>query len=118
MVRVKRGNVARKRRKKVLSLAKGFRGTHSKLFRVANAQVIKALKYSYVGRKQKKRQFRKLWITRLNAATRSLGGKNYSTFIHKVKKSKIELNRKMLSQLAILDSKAFNQIHTQVFTLE
>jgi large subunit ribosomal protein L20 len=115
MVRVKRGNVARKRRKKVLSLAKGFRGTHSKLFRVANAQVIKALKYSYVGRKQKKRQFRKLWITRLNAATRSIGNSNYSIFMNKIKKSKISLNRKMLSQLAILDSKAFQQLYSEIF---
>jgi len=86
MVRVKRGNVARKRRKKVLSLAKGFRGAHSRLFRVANAQVIKALKYSYVGRKNKKRQFRKLWIVRLNAASRNIGDINYSKFIHKIKK--------------------------------
>ena len=67
MVRIKRGNVARKRRKKVLSLAKGFRGTHSRLFRVSNQQVMKALRYSYIGRKQKKRQFRRLWITRINA---------------------------------------------------
>lgn len=114
MVRIKRGNVARKRRKKVLSLAKGFRGTHSKLFRVANAQVIKALKYSYVGRKQKKRQFRKLWITRLNAASRSMGETNYSTFMNRVKKSKIELNRKMLSQLAILDPNTFRQLQNEI----
>ena len=69
MVRIKRGNIARKRRKKVLKLAKGFKGAHSKLFRVANQQVMKALKYSYVGRKQKKRVFRRLWITRINAIT-------------------------------------------------
>jgi large subunit ribosomal protein L20 len=114
MVRVKRGNVARKRRKKILSLAKGFRGTHSKLFRVANAQVIKALKYSYIGRKQKKRQFRKLWITRINAATRSLSEMNYSTFIHNIKKSKIELNRKMLAQLAILDPSTFKELQNRI----
>jgi large subunit ribosomal protein L20 len=114
MVRIKRGNVARKRRKKILSLAKGFRGAHSKLFRVANSQVIKALKYSYVGRKQKKRQFRKLWIIRLNAATRSLGNFKYSTFINKVKKSKIELNRKMLSQLSILDLPSFKKLYDRV----
>ncbi len=67
MVRVKRGNVARKRRKKILNLAKGYRGSHSRLFRVANQQVMKALTYSYIGRKQKKRIFRKLWITRINS---------------------------------------------------
>ena len=116
MVRVKRGNVARKRRKKVLSLAKGFRGAHSRLFRVANAQVIKALKYSYVGRKNKKRQFRKLWIVRLNAASRNIGDINYSKFIHKIKKSTIELNRKMLSQLAIVDPATFEKL-TQELTL-
>nr|YP_009684592.1 ribosomal protein L20 [Pseudopedinella elastica]QDR24678.1 ribosomal protein L20 [Pseudopedinella elastica] len=116
MVRVKRGNVARKRRKKVLSLAKGFRGAHSRLFRVANAQVIKALKYSYVGRKNKKRQFRKLWIVRLNAASRNIGDINYSKFIHKIKKSNIELNRKMLAQLAIVDPATFEKL-TQELTL-
>ena len=88
MVRIKRGNVARKRRKKVLRIAKGFRGTHSRLFRVANAQVMKALKYSYVGRKQKKRQFRRLWITRINAKVRSSNeGMNYSLFMNKLKTS-------------------------------
>ena len=71
MVRVKRGNVARKRRKKILQLAKGYRGAHSRLFRIANQQVMKALRYSYIGRKQKKRFFRKLWITRINAASRA-----------------------------------------------
>ena len=73
MVRVKRGNVARKRRKKILNLAKGYRGAHSRLFRVANQQVMKALRYSYVGRKQKKRMFRRIWITRINAASRVNG---------------------------------------------
>jgi large subunit ribosomal protein L20 len=77
MVRVKRGNVARKRRKKILSLASGYRGAHSVLFRVANQQVMKALKYSYIGRKQKKRIFRKIWISRINAASR-LNGISYS----------------------------------------
>lgn len=114
MVRVKRGNVARKRRSRVLSLAKGFRGTHSRLFRVANAQVIKALKYSYVGRKQKKRQFRKLWIVRLNAASRNIGVKNYSTFISQIKKSNIELNRKMLAQLAIVDPSTFEKLQSEL----
>ena len=72
MVRIKRGNVARKRRKKILQLAKGYRGAHSRLFRVANQQVMKALRYSYVGRKQKKRMFRRIWITRINATSLSL----------------------------------------------
>ena len=89
MVRVKRGNVARKRRKKILQLAKGYRGAHSRLFRVANQQVMKALRYSYVGRKQKKRMFRKIWITRINAASRA-NGLSYNHLIHNFKKSNIE----------------------------
>ena len=106
MVRVKRGNVARKRRKKVLTLASGYRGAHSVLFRVANQQVMKALRYSYIGRKQKKRIFRKIWINRINAASR-LNGISYSKLIHKFKKSNIDLNRKMLSQIAVLDAATF-----------
>ena len=109
MVRVKRGNVARKRRKKILQLAKGYRGAHSRLFRVANQQVMKALRYSYVGRKQKKRMFRKIWITRINAASR-MNGLSYSRLIHNFKKSNIELNRKMLAQIAVLDSTTFNEL--------
>lgn len=111
MVRVKRGNVARKRRKKILQLAKGYRGAHSRLFRVANQQVMKALKYSYVGRKQKKRTFRKIWITRINAASK-LNGLSYSKLIYNFKKSKIDLNRKILSQIAVLDSQTFNKLVT------
>ena len=109
MVRVKRGNVARKRRKKILQLAKGYRGAHSRLFRVANQQVMKALRYSYVGRKQKKRIFRKIWINRINAASR-LNGISYSQLIHKFKKSNIDLNRKMLSQIAVLDAATFKSL--------
>lgn len=109
MTKVKRGNVARKRRKKILSLAKGFKGTHSKLFRVANQQVMKALRYSYVGRKNKKRQFRSLWITRINAACRS-NGTNYSVFISSLKQSNVGLNRKMLAQLAVVDVEAFELV--------
>ena len=109
MARVKRGNVARKRRNKILRLAKGYRGAHSRLFRVANQQVMKALRYSYVGRKQKKRTFRKIWITRINAASK-LNGLSYSKLIHNFKKSNIELNRKMLSQIAILDTSTFNEL--------
>ena len=106
MVRVKRGNVARKRRGKILALARGYRGAHSVLFRVANQQVMKALRYSYIGRKQKKRIFRKIWIRRINAASR-VNGLSYSQFIYNLKKSKIDLNRKILSQIAILDSSTF-----------
>nr|YP_009497025.1 ribosomal protein L20 [Psammoneis obaidii]AWT39738.1 ribosomal protein L20 [Psammoneis obaidii] len=109
MVRVKRGNVARKRRKKILSVASGYRGAHSVLFRVANQQVMKALRYSYVGRKQKKRIFRKLWITRINAASR-INGLSYSQVIHKFKNSNIDLNRKMLSQIAVVDNSTFNEL--------
>jgi len=109
MVRVKRGNVARKRRNKILQLAKGYRGAHSRLFRVANQQVMKALRYSFVGRKQKKRTFRKIWITRINAASK-LNGLSYSKLIHNFKKSNIDLNRKMLSQIAILDTQTFNKL--------
>ena len=109
MVRVKRGNVARKRRNKILQLAKGYRGAHSRLFRVANQQIMKALRYSFVGRKQKKRTFRKIWITLINAASK-LNGTSYSRLIHNFKKANIDLNRKMLAQLAILDTKTFNQL--------
>jgi large subunit ribosomal protein L20 len=109
MVRVKRGNVARKRRKKVLALASGYRGAHSVLFRVANQQVMKALRYSYVGRKQKKRVFRKIWISRINAASR-LNGISYSQLIHRFKEANIDLNRKILSQIAILDASTFKSL--------
>jgi|TARA_B110000444_G_C18798959_1_gene576402 large subunit ribosomal protein L20 len=109
MVRVKRGNVARKRRKKILHLAKGYRGAHSRLFRVANQQVMKALRYAYIGRKQKKRTFRKIWITRINSASK-LNGLTYSKLIHLFKKSNIDLNRKMLSQIAVLDPTTFNKL--------
>ena len=109
MVRVKRGNVARKRRKKILSIAKGYRGAHSVLFRVANQQVMKALRYSYVGRKQKKRIFRKIWISRINAASR-INRISYSQLINNFKKSKIDVNRKILSQIAILDASTFKSL--------
>ena len=109
MVRVKRGNIARKRRKKILSLASGYKGAHSILFRIANQQVMKALRYSYIGRKQKKRIFRKLWIGRINAASR-LNGLPYSQLIHKFKRSNIDLNRKMLAQIAVLDISTFSYL--------
>jgi large subunit ribosomal protein L20 len=109
MVRVKRGNVARKRRKKILSLASGYRGAHSVLFRVANQQVMKALRYSYTGRKQKKRVFRKIWIKRINVAARAHNS-SYHYLMFSLKKSKIKLNRKMLAQLSIFDSATFQDI--------
>ncbi len=109
MARVKRGNVARKRRKKVLKLAKGFRGSHSKLFRTANQQVMKALRYAYRDRRNRKRDFRRLWITRINAAAR-LHGMSYSRLIGQLKKADIEINRKMLAQMAILDPEGFSKV--------
>jgi large subunit ribosomal protein L20 len=113
MVRVKRGNVARKRRKKVLKLAKGFRGAHSCLFRTAKQQVMKALRYSYYGRKQKKREFRRLWIVRINAGLIETG-LSYSSFMFLLKKSHIALNRKILSQLIILDKHTFSQLVSSI----
>jgi large subunit ribosomal protein L20 len=112
MVRVKRGNVARKRRKKILQLAKGYKGAHSRLFRVANQQVMKSLRYSYIGRKQKKHVFRRLWISRINAAARQKDI-TYSQLINYLKLADINLNRKMLSQIAILDCPSFYKIIDQ-----
>lgn len=113
MTRVKRGNIARKRRKKVLNLAEGFRGSSSKLFRTAQQQTLKALKYSYRDRQQRKREFSSLWVSRINAATRTYG-LSYSVFKHELKKSQIILNRKILSQVAIRDENAFNQLVTLI----
>jgi len=115
MVRVKRGNVARNRRNKILKIAKGFRGTHSKLFRMANQQVMKALRYAYIGRKRKKREFRSLWIVRINAFVREKG-MTYSSFIKRLKHSKIGINRKMLAQIAVLDSKCFDELVKTIST--
>src|SRR5210317_1246062 len=109
MVRIKRGNVARKRRKKILAMASGYRGAHSILFRVANQQVMKALRYSYIGRKQKKRIFRRIWIGRIMSASRLTGISYINVFI-KIKCSNIDLNRKMLSQIAILDAVTFKSL--------
>ncbi|MDX9917753.1 MAG: 50S ribosomal protein L20, partial [Gudongella sp.] len=100
MARVKRGVNAKKRHKKVLKQAKGYFGAKSKLFRPANQAVMKSLNYAYIGRKQRKRDFRKLWIARINAAAR-LNGLSYSKFINGLKKANIEVNRKMLSEMAI-----------------
>ena len=109
MSRVKRGNVARKRRKKILKLAKGFRGSHSKLFRTANQQVMKALRNAYRDRRKRKRDFRRLWITRINAAAR-MHGLSYSKFTHQLKKAEVGLNRKMLAQIAMVDPQAFAEV--------
>ena len=106
MVRVKRGNVARKRRNKILKFAKGFKGTHSRLFRTANGQVMKALVYSYVGRKRRKRDFKRLWVCRVNAAAR-IYNLSYSRLKNTLKNSSIDLNLKMLAQIAVLDSETF-----------
>tara|TARA_Y100001968_G_C18950172_1_gene522841 strand:+ start:155 stop:502 length:348 start_codon:yes stop_codon:yes gene_type:complete len=109
MARVKRGNVARKRRNKILRLAKGFRGGNGKLFRTANQRVMKALCNAYRDRRRRKRDFRRLWIARINAAAR-LNGVSYSKLIGSLKKANIILNRKMLAQLAIVDPQSFKTI--------
>nr|YP_009329578.1 ribosomal protein L20 [Chlamydomonas leiostraca]APD80591.1 ribosomal protein L20 [Chlamydomonas leiostraca] len=109
MTRVKRGTVSRKRHKKILKLNKGFRGSASVLFRTANQQSMKALRYAYRNRRQKKRDFRSVWIARLNAAVRRYG-LNYSEFIHYLKTRSIGLNRKILAQLSICDPEAFTQL--------
>ena len=108
-MRVKRGYKARRRRKKILKLAKGYRGGRSKLFRTATDAVDKALMYAYRDRKARKRDFRKLWITRINAAAR-MNDLSYSKFIHGLKLAGIELDRKILAELAISDPAGFSQI--------
>jgi len=109
MVRVKRGNVARKRRNKILKFAKGFKGAHSRLFRIANGQVMKALVYSYVGRKKRKQDFKKLWICRINAAAHQ-EGLTYSSLKSLLRNSSITLNLKMLAQLSIFDQETFSYV--------
>lgn len=109
MARVKRGVNAKKRHKKVLKQAKGYYGAKSKLYRPANQAVMKSLNYSYIGRKQRKREFRKLWIARINAASRQ-NGLSYSKFINGLKKANIEVNRKMLSEMAINDAEGFAKL--------
>ena len=113
MVRVKRGNVARNRRKKVLKFAKGFQGAHSRLFRTANQQVMKALIYSYVGRKRRRRDFKRLWLCRINAAAR-IEGLTYSKLRGRLKAKSIDLNLKMLAQRALLDPSSFSALITQI----
>lgn len=109
MSRVKGGIVTRQRRKKVLKLAKGYFGDKSKKFRVANQAVMKSGNYAYRDRKAKKRDFRKLWITRINAAAR-INGMSYSTFISGLKKNGVEVNRKVLADIAVHDGAAFAEL--------
>ncbi len=113
MARVKGAVTTRNRRKKVLKLAKGYWGAKSKHFKMAKQAVMKSGNYAYIGRRQKKRDFRKLWITRISAACR-MNGINYSTFMNGLKKSGINLNRKMLSEIAIADSEGFSKLVEQV----
>jgi len=112
MARVKGGTVARKRRKKILKLAKGYYGSKHRLYKTANEQVMRSLQYAYRDRRQRKRDFRKLWITRINAAAR-MNGLSYSKFMHGLKLAEIDMNRKMLAQIAISDAAAFTQIADQ-----
>ncbi len=109
MARVKGAMMTRKRRKKVLKLAKGYWGSKSKHFKMAQQQVMKSLTYAYTGRKLKKRDFRRLWITRISAACK-MNGMNYSTFINGLKKANIAINRKMLADMAINDQAAFTAL--------
>ena len=109
MARIKCAATTRKRRKKILKLAKGFYGAKSKQFRTANQAVMRSLTNAYIGRKQKKRDFRALWITRISAQCK-VCGINYSRFMNGLKKSGIQLNRKMLSELAINDKEAFAKL--------
>ena len=109
MARVKGAMMTRKRRNKTLKMAKGYWGSKSKHFRVANQAVMKSLSYAYTGRRLKKRDFRSLWITRISAACK-LNGMNYSQFMNGLKKAGINLNRKMLSELAINDAAAFTAL--------
>ena len=109
MARVKGAMMTRKRRNKTLKLAKGYWGSKSKHFKMAQQAVFKSLNYAYIGRRLRKRDFRKLWITRISAAAK-LNGMNYSTFMNGLKKAGIEINRKMLAEMAVNDKAAFTQL--------
>ncbi|MBQ2968380.1 MAG: 50S ribosomal protein L20 [Clostridia bacterium] len=109
MARIKGAVTTRKRHKKILKLAKGYRGAKSKQFRTANEAVMKSLVYAYIGRKQKKRNFRQLWITRINAAAR-MNGISYSVLMNGLKKADINLNRKVLADIAVSDPAAFTEL--------
>ena len=109
MARVKGALNTRKKHKKILKLAKGFRGAESKQYRTANQEVMRSMQNAYVGRKLRKRDFRRLWISRISAAAK-MNGMNYSTFMDGLKKAGIEMNRKMLSEIAIADPAAFTKL--------
>ena len=109
MARIKRAVNAHKKRRKVFKLAKGYWGSKSKQYRTASEQVRRSLRYAYTGRKLRKRDFRRLWIARINAAAR-LSGMSYSVFINGLKKKNIDINRKMLADLAVNDAEAFAQL--------
>ena len=109
MARIKGAMMTRKRRKKVLKLAKGYFGGKSKLFKTAKEAVMKSGQYAYIGRRQRKRDFRRLWIARINAAAK-MNGMNYSTFMNGLKKAGITMNRKMLAELAVSDAAAFTAL--------
>ena len=111
MARIKGAMMTRKRRNKMLKLAKGYWGAKSKLYRAASQQVMKSRAYAYVGRKLKKREYRRLWIARINAGAR-ICGTNYSKLIHGLKLAGVEVNRKVLADLAITDMNAFNELCT------
>ena len=112
MARIKGAMMTRKRRNKTLKFAKGYYGSKSRLFKTAKQAVMKSGQYAYIGRKQKKREFRKLWITRISAACK-MNGMNYSTFINGLNKAGVSLNRKMLSEIAISDPAAFTALTEQ-----
>ncbi len=109
MARIKGGMNAKKKHKRVLKLAKGYRGARSKQYRIAKQSVMRALEESYKGRKQRKRQFRQLWIARINAAAR-INGLSYSKFMYGLKLAEVNVNRKMLSEMAISDPEGFAQL--------
>lgn len=109
MARIKGGMKARRRHNRVLKLAKGYRGARSKQYRIAKQSVMRALNSSYAGRKQRKREFRKLWITRINAAAR-MNGLSYSKFMHGLKLAEVDINRKMLSEMAVNDAEGFKAL--------
>ncbi len=109
MARIKRAVTAQKKKRKVMKLAKGYWGAKSKQYRAAKEQVARSLRFAYIGRKLRKREFRRLWITRINAAAR-LNGMSYSTFIAGLKKHNVEVNRKMLADLAVNDAAGFAKL--------
>jgi len=109
MARIKRAANAHKKRRKIMKLAKGYFGAKSKQYHAANEQVMRSLRYAYIGRKLRKRDFRRLWITRINAAARQ-NGMSYSTFINGLKKAGVEVNRKMLADIAVHDAPGFTKL--------